>query len=85
VFLRSRTATLGAISYLLAFIGAFLYPYISHQTFAGLPAVMLAWPWIDFMPSSKMAPVLCALLNAGIIYISLVLLSFGWNRMLRRP
>jgi hypothetical protein len=86
VFLRAPVATIGAISYLLAFVGAFLYPYISHQTFAALPAVALAWPWIDHLPrSTKIMLIACALLNAAIIYTVIALLSFLLNRILRRP
>jgi hypothetical protein len=86
VFLRSQVATIGAISYLLAFLAASLYPRISHQTFAGLPAVMLLWPWIDLVhPTSHMVLVAFALLNAAIIYTILALLSALFSRLLRRP
>jgi hypothetical protein len=85
VFLRSQFATIGAISYLLAFLAASLYPSISRQTFAGLPAVMLLWPWIDLLhPSSKIVLVACALLNAAIIYAALALLSLLLRRLPRR-
>ena len=85
VFLRSQLATIGAISYLLAFLAASLYPRISRQTFAGLPAVMLLWPWIDLLhPSSEIVLVACALLNAAIIYAALALLSHLASRLLRR-
>jgi hypothetical protein len=84
VFLRSQFATIGAISYLLAFLAASLYPRISHQTFAGLPAVTLLWPWIDLLhPSSKTVVVACALLNAAIIYAALALLSLLSSKLLR--
>ena len=85
VFLRSQLATIGALSYLLVFLAASLYPCISRQTFAGLPAVMLLWPWIDLLhPSSKIVLVACALLNAAIIYAALALLSHLASRLLRR-
>jgi hypothetical protein len=86
VFLRSQLATIGATSYLIAFLAASLYPLISHQTFAGLPAVMLLWPWIDLVhPASHMVLVGFALLNAAIIYTVLALLSVLFTRLLRRP
>jgi hypothetical protein len=86
VFLRSQLATIGALSYLLAFLAASLYPRISHQTFAGLPAIMLLWPWIDLVhPTSHIVLVAFALLNAAIIYTVLALLSLLFTRLLRRP
>ena len=86
VFLRSQLATIGAISYLLTFLAASLYPHFSRQTFAGLPAIMLVWPWIDLIhPLSKIVLVACAMLNAAIIYTVLALLSVLFSRVLRRP
>jgi hypothetical protein len=85
VFLRSQLATIGAISYLLAFLAASLYPRISHQAFAGLPAVMLLWPWIDLVhPTSHIVLVGFALLNAATIYTVIALLSLLFSRVLRR-
>jgi hypothetical protein len=85
VFLRSQLATIAAISYLLAFLAASLFPRISRQTFAGRPAALLVWPWISLIhPSSQMVRVACALLNAAIIYAVLALLSVFWRRVLRR-
>jgi hypothetical protein len=86
VFLRFQVATIGAISYLLAFLAASLYPRISHQTFAGLPAIMLLWPWIDLVhPASHTVLVGFALLNAAIIFTVLALLSLLFSRVLPRP
>jgi|SRR5690349_13904378 len=86
VFLRSQLARIGAISYLLAFFAASLYPRISHQTFAGLPAIMLLWPWIDLVhPTSHIAVVAFAALNAAIIYTVLAVLSVAVSRVVRRP
>ena len=86
VFLRFQVATIGAISYLLAFLAASLYPRISRQAFAGLPAVMLLWPWIDLAhPTSHIVLVAFALLNAAIIYTVLALLSLLYGRVLPRP
>jgi hypothetical protein len=74
------------MSYLLAFVAASLYPYISPQTFAGLPAVMLLWPWIDLLhPKSRLVLVAFAVLNAAIIYAALTLISAAAHRALRRP
>jgi len=86
VFLRSQLAAIAAISYLLAFLAASLYPRISRQTFAGRPAALLVWPWIDFLhPSSQIVLVACAVLNAAIIYAVLALLSVLFRRVLPRP
>ena len=86
MFLRSQLGAIGALSYLLAFLAASLYPRISRQTFAGLPAVMLLWPWIDLLhPASKIFLAAFALLNAAIIYTALALLSVLASRILRRP
>jgi hypothetical protein len=86
VFLRSQLATIAAISYLLAFLAASLYPLISRQTFAGRPAALLLWPWINLIhPSSQIVRVACAVLNAAIIYAVLALLSVLFRRVLRRP
>jgi len=86
VFLRSQLATIAAISYLLAFLAASLYPLISLQTFAGRPAALLLWPWINLIhPSSQIVRVACAVLNAAIIYAVLALLSLLLHRVLRRP
>jgi hypothetical protein len=85
VFLRSEAATIGAISYLLFFVAASLYSHISRQTFAGLPAVLLLWPWIGLLhPSSQIVLIACAALNAAIIYAVLALLSAAFSRVLRR-
>jgi hypothetical protein len=86
VFLRSQLATIGAISYMLAFLAAFLYPHISRQTFAGRPAALLLWPWINLLhPASQIALAACAVLNAAIIYAALALLSVLLRRLPRRP
>ena len=86
MLLRFQSATIGAISYLIAFLAASLYPHISRQTFAGLPAIMLLWPWIDLVhPSSQLFMVAFALLNAAIIYAVLALLSVLVSRVLPRP
>jgi hypothetical protein len=86
VFLRSQLATIGAISYLLAFLAASFYPHISHQAFAGRPAALLLWPWSNLLhPSSQIVLIACAVLNAAIIYAVLALSSVLATRFLRRP
>lgn len=86
VFLRSQLATIAALSYLLAFLAASLYPLISRQTFAGKPAALLLWPWMNLLhPSSQIALLACAVLSAAIIYSVLALLSLLLRRARRHP
>jgi hypothetical protein len=73
VLLRPKIALIGVILYLLAFVCACLYPLFDHRTFAGLVAVILAWPWIDYLPSAALP--LAVLLNTIIIYALLAVLS----------
>ncbi|HEY2121403.1 MAG TPA: hypothetical protein VGH37_19605 [Candidatus Acidoferrum sp.] len=86
VFTASRPGLFGAGVYLIAFISAAVYPLFSRDTFSGLAAVMLAWPWIDFLPlrSAKFMLVLFAVLNAAIIYIFVSVVSSFLGRLLRR-
>lgn len=72
--MRSRFAAIGALIYLVAFACASAYPLFDHSTFAGLPAVLLALPWIDYLPS-RWLPAAIAL-NALIIYLVLAAASF---------
>jgi hypothetical protein len=83
VFLRSKLAVFGAGLYLLAFICASLYPLFDRRTLSGLFAVMLIWPWIDYLPSGSpyVVGVACALLNAIIIYVLLAALSHVFRRV----
>ena len=71
--LRSPVPVIGATLYLLAFVGAAIYPFFSRETFSGLPAVMLAWPWIDYLPNWHYALLIAVALNAVIIYCVLAL------------
>jgi hypothetical protein len=80
--MRSRFAAIGAMIYLLLFACASAYPLFDHRTFAGLPAVLLGLPWIDYLPSSKWFLVAIAL-NALIIYLLLAAVSFLFS-FLRR-
>ena len=71
--LKSPIPATGAILYLLAFVAAAIYPYFSRETFAGLAAIMLAWPWIDYLPHWHFALPLAVALNAVTIYCVLAL------------
>ena len=79
--MRSRFAAIGAILYLVAFACASAYPLFDHQTFAGLAAVLLGLPWIDYLPSGWLLGAIA--LNALIIYFLLAALSFLFS-FLRR-
>ena len=86
MFLRSQLAIIAASSYLLAFLAASLYPLISRQAFAGRPAALLLWPWMNLLhPSSQIALAACAALNAAIIYVALALVSILPRQLQRRP
>jgi hypothetical protein len=79
--MRSRFAAIGAILYLVAFACASTYPLFDHRTFAGLAAVLLGLPWIDYLPSGWLLGAIA--LNALIIYFVLAALSFLFS-FLRR-
>jgi len=72
--MRSKFAAIGAILYLLAFACASAYPLFDHRTFAGLAAVLLGLPWIDYIPSEWFLGAIA--LNALIIYFVLATISF---------
>lgn len=67
--MRSRFAAIGALIYLLLFAGASAYTLFDHRTFAGLAAVLLGLPWIDYLPSEWFLAAIA--LNAAIIYLFL--------------
>jgi len=46
--MRSKFAAIGAIIYLTVFACAAAYPFSITRTFAGLAAVLLGLPWIDY-------------------------------------
>jgi hypothetical protein len=71
--MRSKIAAIGAGFYLLVFAGASIYPVFDRRTFSGLFAVLLAWPWIDYLPSAWL--LLAVALNTIIIYVLLGVLS----------
>ena len=65
----SKLAAGGAALYLLVFASACAYPLFDRRTFAGLPAVLLGLPWIDYLPSEWFPAAIA--LNAVIIYLLL--------------
>jgi hypothetical protein len=71
--MRSKFAAIGAILYLLVFACASVYPLFDHRTFAGLAAVLLGLPWIDYIPSGWLLGAIA--LNALIIYFVLAAMS----------
>ncbi len=79
--MRSRFGAIGAILYLAAFACASAYPLFDHSTFAGLAAVLLGLPWIDYIPSGWFLGAIA--LNAIIIYCALAVLSSLFS-LLRR-
>jgi hypothetical protein len=79
--MRSKFAAGGTILYLVAFACASAYPLFDHRTFAGLAAVLLGLPWIDYLPSGWLLGAIA--LNALIIYFLLAALSFLFS-FLRR-
>jgi hypothetical protein len=77
----SKFGAAGAVLYLLVFACASAYPLFDHRTFAGLPAVLLGLPWIDYLPSKWFLVAIA--LNALIIYLLLAALSFLFSFLLR--
>jgi hypothetical protein len=71
--MRSRLAAIGTGLYLLAFGCSSIYPVFDRRTFAGLIAVLLGWPWVDYLPSAWFP--LTIALNAIIIFGFLAVLS----------
>ena len=69
----SRLALLATALYLLTFVCALAYPLFDHRTFAGLFSVLLALPWIDYLPSSWLPAAVA--LNAVIIYLATTAIS----------
>ena len=80
--MRSRLGAVGAITYLLVFACAAAYPIFDHRTFAGLPAVLLGLPWVDYISTEWFLVAIA--LNALIIYFLLAVLSFLFSFLLRR-
>jgi len=74
VAVRSKLAAIGTGFYLLAVACASIYSVFDHRAFSGIIVVLLALPWIDYLPSAWL--LLAIMLNAIIIFGLLVLLSF---------
>ena len=55
-----------------------LATWFDYRTFSGLAAVLLAWPWIDYFPSSLL--LLGIFLNALIIYFVLAVVAGAVRR-----
>jgi hypothetical protein len=77
--MRSKLAAIGAMIYLVAFACAAAYPLFDHSTFAGLLAVLLGLPWIDYLPSEWLLGAIA--LNALIIYFLLAGVSLLLQRL----
>ena len=71
--MRSKLAAIGTGFYLLAVVCASIYPLFDRRTFSGLIVVLLAWPWIDYLPSAWLP--LAIVFNAIIIFGLLAVLS----------
>jgi hypothetical protein len=80
--MRSGFATAGAALYLFIFTCASVYPLFDHSTFAGLPAVLLGLPWIDYLPSKWL--LLSIALNAAAIYLLLAAVASLYSLLRRR-
>jgi hypothetical protein len=78
MFPRSKVAGVCAGVYLLAFLSLTVYAYFDKSDFSGLPAVLLTWPWIDYVPllvPANVAVPLCAILNTALIYVLFAFLA----------
>ena len=66
-----------------------MYPLFDKRTFSGLVPALLAWPWIDYLPSALLLVMVA--LNAIVIYFVLAFLSrfmsflFGLDNKNRTP
>jgi len=80
--MRSKFAATATALYLLIFALATAYPLFDHRTFAGLAAVLLGLPWIDYLPSEWFLAAIA--LNAAIIYLFLAAATSLYS-LLPRP
>ena len=71
--MRSKLAATGTGFYLLAVVCASIYPAFDRSTFSGIIVVLLALPWIDYLPSAWLP--LAIMLNAVIIFGLLAVLA----------
>src|SRR5260370_26848932 len=76
-FLGWRFAGGGAGLYLLVFLCAAFYPVFDRRTFSGIAAVLLALPWIDYLPNAWPSLFVAAAFNAIAIYALLAALSLA--------
>jgi hypothetical protein len=79
--LKSKAGAMGAGLYLLIFLCAWMYPLFDKRTFSGLVPVLLAWPWIDYLPSALLLVMVA--LNAIVIYFVLAILSLLMSFLIR--
>jgi hypothetical protein len=70
----------GAAVYILLLASAWIYVFVDGRTFAGLAAAMLAWPWIDELPSAALP--IGWILNAIILGVGVSLVIGGFKLML---
>jgi ABC-type lipoprotein release transport system permease subunit len=80
--MRSRLAVTGAMFYFLLFASAYAYTFFDHRTFAGLAAVLLGLPWIDYLPSEWFLAAIA--LNTAIIYLLLAVAASLYSLLRRR-
>jgi hypothetical protein len=78
---KSKAGAIGAGFYLLIFLCACMYPLFDKRTFSGLVPVLLAWPWIDYLPSPLFLVMVG--LNAIVIYFALAILSLLMSFLFR--
>jgi hypothetical protein len=78
---RSKAGAIGAGFYILVFLCACMYPLFDKRTFSGLVPVLLAWPWIDYLPSRLLFVMVG--LNAIVIYFALAILSLLMSFLFR--
>jgi hypothetical protein len=73
--MKSKAGLVAASLYFYAFLFASLYPLFDHRTFSGLFAVLLAWPWVDYLPRWHFAILLAVGSNAAIVFCGFALLE----------
>jgi hypothetical protein len=80
--MRSKFAAITTALYLLTFALASAYPLFDRRTFAGLAAVLLGLPWIDYLPSEWFLAAIA--LNAAAIYLLLAAAASLYSLLRRR-
>jgi hypothetical protein len=78
---KSKAGAIGGGFYLLIFLCASIYRLLDRRTFSGLVPVLLAWPWIDYLPSALLLVMVA--LNATVIYFVLAVLSLFTSFLFR--